>query len=168
MRKFTVGLYLVPMLVAVDLGAKFWAIQNLAGLTEAAPLMPGLSLRLLSNPGVSFGLFAGSPWPVTVVTAVMTAAFAIWFFRSRMEREYLAIGCIVAGAASNLIDRLVNGAVTDFLSFGSPNAPLFANNLADIWIALGVVILFGGALLDLRKTASLRESQSTSESPNGL
>lgn len=157
MRKFTVGLYVVPILVAVDLGAKFWAIQNLGGLTEAAPLMPGLSLRLLSNPGVSFGLFAGSPWPVTLVTAVMTVAFAVWFYRSRMEREYLAIGCIMAGAASNLIDRLINGAVTDFLMFGSVNAPLFTNNLADIWITLGVVILFGGALLDLRKTDPVPE-----------
>ncbi len=158
MRKFTVGLYLIPILVAVDLGAKFWAMQNLSGIAEAIPLAPGLSLRLVSNPGVSFGLFAGSPWPVTLVTAVMTVALTVWFARSRLEREYVAIGSILGGATSNLIDRLINGAVTDFLSFGSLDAPLFTNNLADIWITFGVVILFGGALLDLRRTLPVREN----------
>ncbi|GHA38879.1 lipoprotein signal peptidase [Devosia pacifica] len=156
MRKFTAGLYLVPILIAVDLGAKFWAIQNLGGIAEAVPLAPGLSLRLVSNPGVSFGLFAGSPWPVTLVTAAMTIALMVWFARSRLEREYVAIGSILAGASSNLIDRLINGAVTDFLSFGGLDAPLFTNNLADIWITVGVVILFGGALLELRKTVPVR------------
>lgn len=150
MRKTTVALYAVPILIAVDLAAKVWAIQNMGGLAEAIPLLPGLSLRLMFNPGVSFGMFSGSPWPVTIVTAVMTLALAIWFVRSRTEREYLAIGCIMAGAVSNLVDRLVNGAVTDFLSFGDPSAPLFTNNLADIWITLGVILLFGGSLVDLR------------------
>jgi signal peptidase II len=156
-RKFTVGLYFVPILVSVDLGAKFWAIQNL-DFAEAVPLVPGLALRLLYNPGVSFGLFAGSPWPITFVTAAMSVALTIWFYRSRKQREYLAIGCILAGAASNLIDRLINGAVTDFLSFGSLEAPLFTNNLADIWITLGVVFLFGGAILDTLKTDPVRET----------
>lgn len=158
MRKFTAGLYLVPILIAVDLGAKVWAIQNLGGPPEAVPLVPGLSLRLPSNPGVSFGMFAGSPWPVTLVTGAMTMALAVWFYRSRIQREYVAIGCIVAGAASNLIDRLVNGAVTDFLSFGSLQSPLFTNNLAHVWITFGVVLLFGGALHDLRKGVRVRES----------
>lgn len=160
MRKFTVGLYLVPILVALDLGVKIWATQNLGGMTEAVPLAPGLSLRLVSNPGVSFGLFAGSPWPVTLVTAAMTVGLTAWFARSRSEREYLAIGCILAGAVSNLIDRLVNGAVTDFLSFGSLNAPLFTNNLADIWITVGVVLLFGGSVLRARTNIPLSDTQS--------
>lgn len=160
MRKLTVALYLVPTLVAVDLSAKFWVIQNLGGIAEAVPLAPGLSLRLVSNPGVSFGMFAGSPWPVTLVTAAMTIVLTVWFARSRLERDYLAIGCILAGATSNLIDRLVNGAVTDFLSFGSLDAPLFTNNLADIWITLGVLLLFGGALLDSRKNMAVRKGQS--------
>jgi len=160
-KKFTVGLYLIPILVAVDLGTKFWAMQNLSEIAEAIPLAPGLSLHLVSNPGVSFGLFAGSPWPLTLVTTVMTVAFIVWFARSRLKREYVAIGSILAGAASNLIDRLLNGAVTDFLSFGSLDAPLFTNNLADIWITFGVVILFGGAFLDLLRAAPVRENHTT-------
>lgn len=166
MKKFTVGLYLIPILVSVDLSAKFWAIQNLRNMSEAVPLATGLSLRLLSNPGVSFGLFAGSPWPVTVVTAAMIVVLTAWFARSRLEREYLALGCILAGATSNLIDRLVNGAVTDFLSFGSLNSPLFTNNLADIWITCGVAVLFVGMLFGSRTGVSMTESRS--EVHNGL
>ena len=159
MRKATIALYVVPILVAVDLGAKFWAQETLDGVVGAVPLLPGLSLRLLANPGVSFGFFAGSPWPVTLVAAAMTVALAIWFFRSRSDLEPLAIGCILAGAASNLVDRLVNGAVTDFLSFGSIEAPLFTNNLADIWITFGVIFLFGGALLGRRAISPLSGSE---------
>ncbi|MBE0577843.1 signal peptidase II [Devosia sp.] len=159
MRKAFVALYLVPILVAIDLGTKFWALETMKGFWGAIPLFPGVSLRLFSNPGISFGLFAGSPWPVTLVTAAMTAALAVWFACSKSDREPLAIGCIMAGAASNLIDRLLNGAVTDFLSFGSLDAPLFTNNLADIWITLGVILLFGGAFLGRRGTSPLARSE---------
>lgn len=160
MRKATVALYLVPILIAVDLGAKFWALQALVGLENPIPLFPGISLRFIANLGVSFGLLAGSPWAVILVTAAMTAALAVWFARSTSSGEPLAIGCILAGAVSNLIDRLLNGAVTDFLSFGNPDAPLFTNNLADIWITVGVALLFGGALLNSRKSIPVRENQS--------
>ena len=159
MRKAFVALYLVPILVAVDLGTKFWALEAMKGFVGAIPLIPGLSLRLVFNSGVSFGLFASSPWPVTLVTAAMTAALAVWFARSKSDREPLAIGCIMAGAASNLIDRLLNGAVTDFLSFGSLDTPLFTNNLADIWITLGVILLFGGTFLGRRGTFPLPRSE---------
>ncbi|WP_162783654.1 signal peptidase II [Devosia naphthalenivorans] len=159
MRKAFVALYLIPILVAVDIGTKFWALETMKGFVGAIPLVPGLSLRLVFNPGVSFGLFAGSPWPVALVTAAMTATLVIWFARSKSDREPLAIGCIIAGAASNLIDRLLNGAVTDFLSFGSLDTPLFTNNLADVWITLGVILLFGGALLDRRTTYAATRSK---------
>ena len=159
MRKVTVALYVVPILVAADLAAKFWARDALDGVVGPIPLIPGISLRLASNPGVSFGLFAGSPWPVTLVTAAMTAALALWFARAKADWEPLAIGCIMAGAASNLVDRLLNGAVTDFLSFGARDAPLFTNNLADIWITAGVIMLFGSTLLAQRRQSPVTRGE---------
>ena len=167
MRRTTAALHLLPILVAVDLGTKFWAIQNLADLAQPTVLLPGFALRLVLNPGISWGLFAGSPWLVTLVTAAMTLALAIWFARSTTGRDRAAIACILAGAASNLVDRLVNGAVTDFLSFGNPAAPLFTNNMADVWIGLGVIILFGGALIRARKRSAVVAS-SPSDGAHGL
>lgn len=171
MRKTTAALYVLPILIGVDLGSKFWAIETLAGAAAPVPLVPGLSLRLVFNPGMSFGMFAGSPWPVTIVTAIMTVALVVWFIRSRSERECLAIACILAGAASNLVDRLVNGAVTDFLSFGIADAPSFTNNLADIWIGLGVILLFVGSLIGSaqnRSPAIRPTGSATSDGNHGL
>ena len=50
MRKSAAALYLLPILVAVDLGSKFWAIETLTSPTAPVPLIPGLSLRLAFNP----------------------------------------------------------------------------------------------------------------------
>ncbi|WMT86455.1 signal peptidase II [Pelagibacterium sp. 26DY04] len=145
--KFPVALYLVPGLVGLDLAAKIWALGALDVSDPAIALMPGLSLKLAFNSGVSFGFFSGSPFLVLIVTAVLVLALTIWFFRTSSSLDALALGCIIAGAVSNLADRGVHGAVTDFLAWGPRDSPFFVNNLADIWITAGVLILFGGPML---------------------
>ncbi|MEQ8164661.1 MAG: signal peptidase II [Alphaproteobacteria bacterium] len=145
--KFPVALYLVPGLVGLDLAAKIWALGALEASDPAIFLVPALSLKLAFNSGVSFGFFSGSPVLVLLVTTVLVLALTVWFFRTSSSLDALALGCIIAGAVSNLADRGVHGAVTDFLAWGPRASPFFVNNLADIWITAGVLILFGGPLL---------------------
>lgn len=148
--KLLVASYLMPPLLALDLSTKLWTRQSLEMNAWPAPLLPGLSLRFVENPGISFGIMGGSPLAVTLLTGAMIVVLLVWFIRSHVVREQFALGFILAGALANLIDRLVHGSVTDFLAWGPLEAPLFTNNLADIWITLGVIFLFGGMLLKAR------------------
>ncbi|MAN78507.1 MAG: signal peptidase II [Rhizobiales bacterium] len=145
--KLPVALYLAPGLIGLDLATKIWALGALDASNPAIALAPGLSLKLAFNSGVSFGFFSGSPVLVLIVTTVLVLALTIWFVRTSSARDALALGCIIAGAVSNLADRGVHGAVTDFLAWGPRGSPFFVNNLADIWITAGVLILFAGPML---------------------
>jgi signal peptidase II len=98
-----------------------------------------LSLHHVQNSGIAFGLFQNSTLVVTLLTAV-AVAWMIWFFaRSGSRHPVLpvALGLLLGGSLSNLIDRVRLGHVTDFLDVTW--WPAF--NLADSFICVGVAIL---------------------------
>lgn len=152
--KLTVTLYLMPTLMAVDLAAKATARTHLNFGDWPIPIAPFLSLRLVENPGVSFGALSSVPALVGILTASLIVGLAIWLCRTRAKRETIALAFVIAGALSNFLDRVIFGAVTDFLAWGNALSPLFTNNIADLWIGVGAIVLFGGALVD-----KLRSSQ---------
>jgi signal peptidase II len=101
-------------------------------------LIPGLKLVHVRNTGVAFGAFSGGGAVVLVVTLAALTLLLFYFARHPGRRGlWVPTGLLVGGALGNLIDRLANGAVTDFIKL--PHWPAF--NLADTAITLGVVAL---------------------------
>ena len=109
-----------------------------------------LWLTNIENKGAAFSLSFGSPQINRIVFLV--AGFIIVFiiayfaYRSKSKIEIIAFFLIIGGALGNLIDRIFNGAVTDFIWVDFPDAimqrwPVF--NVADssIVIALGLIII---------------------------
>lgn len=104
------------------------------------------------NPGINFGLFAGSPdfarW-VLIALAVMISGILLWWVRRtpRKPLVYVGTGLIVGGALANALDRVLYGAVADFLNMSccGINNP-FIFNIADIWIFAGAfaLVIFDG------------------------
>lgn len=159
MRKVAFAFCYMPLLVAIDIASKAWAVLALDFGASSILIFPGISYRLAFNPGVSFGLFAESPVMVLALTSVLTAGLTIWFWKARSRWIELALATIIAGAVANIIDRVVNGAVTDFISFGQPDAPIFTNNLADMWITAGAVLLFANHTLSERAKSTLHKNE---------
>lgn len=107
----------------------------------ALPILPGFNLTLGFNEGVSFGMLsgvmAGKPLVMTGITGVLTLGLAVMAFRSRHPLEGAGFALMVGGSLGNVIDRLRQGAVTDFLDlyWRGWHWPTF--NLADTSIFLG-------------------------------
>lgn len=101
-------------------------------------LLPGVDLVNTRNTGVAFSLFRDSG-AVLVIFTILAMVAVLVFFLSRPERRgaWLPTGLLLGGAAGNLIDRLRDGGVTDFIDL--PRWPAF--NLADMAITVGVVLL---------------------------
>jgi signal peptidase II len=101
-------------------------------------LIPGLKLVNVRNTGVAFGVFSGGGAAVLSVTLV-ALALLLFYFATHPNRRGLWVptGLLLGGALGNLIDRLANGAVTDFIKL--PHWPAF--NLADSAITIGVIAL---------------------------
>jgi signal peptidase II len=107
-----------------------------------------LSIHHVQNSGIAFGLFASATPIVTVLTAVAMAWMVVFFARSGSRHPVLpiALGLLIGGSASNLLDRVRLGHVTDFIDLRF--WPAF--NLADSFIVLGVLVLLSALLLPQR------------------
>lgn len=105
---------------------------------QVIPVTGFFNLVLGFNTGVSFGLFGQAPaWLLMAFTLAIVAGLLVWIHRSDSRLTASALGLVVGGALGNLLDRLRQGAVTDFLDFyiGSYHWPAF--NLADVAIVCG-------------------------------
>lgn len=123
--------------VALDQLAKALVRGSLAP-GERVTLVGGTDLVRVANRGIAFGLLDDAGALVIVLAAGAFGALLIVFL-SASDRGglWLPIGLLAGGAIGNLIDRVREGAVTDFIDLG----PWPAFNLADVEITLGVVIL---------------------------
>ena len=125
---------------------------NLREILVLDVVPPFLNLRMVWNRGINFGIGAGDSdimrWGLTVMAVGVSAAI-FWWARKEDLRPIaqLSAGLLIGGALGNAVDRVIYGAVADFLNMsccGIYNP--FAFNVADITIFIGAIglILFVG------------------------
>lgn len=132
------ALALVVVVLVADRITKHAIVAGIA-VGDVHTVVPGvLDLVHVRNSGVAFGFFAGGGVLVLVVTLLALGALLTYFARRPTRRGlWIPTGLLVGGAVGNLIDRLANGAVTDFIKL--PHWPAF--NCSDIAITVGVLAL---------------------------
>lgn len=153
---------LIAASVVADQLTKAAALSLLSQGT-AIPVMPGFNLALRFNMGASFGMMggimAGKPLLMAALTGALTLAFAVMAFRAQHALERAGFALVVGGALGNIIDRLRQGAVTDFLDFYWRDWHWPTFNVADICITLGAVLILAASLpLRRRKEPVLDQS----------
>ena len=125
------------VVVAADQATKALVRANLE-FGDRDGVFPGIELVHVRNRGVAFGLFADGGLVLVVIgVASVIALLAFFATHSRRPLVWLPTGLLLGGAAGNLIDRLRQGFVTDFIDL--PLWPAF--NIADTCITLGVLSL---------------------------
>src|SRR2546421_3128671 len=114
-------------------------VSSQLDLNDSVHVVGPLSIRHVQNSGIAFGLFASATSFVILLTAVAVAWMLYFFARSGARHPVLpvALGLVIGGSVSNLLDRVRLGHVTDFLDFRY--WPAF--NLADTFIVVGVAAL---------------------------
>lgn len=137
MAAFARAALVAAVVVVLDQVTKSLVRANIP-LGDHDKFLPGVTLVHDRNTGVAFTLFAGGGALVLVVTFA-ALALLIGYFAMRPDRPllWLPTGMLVGGAIGNLIDRIANGAVTDFIKL--PHWPAF--NVADMSITFGVFTL---------------------------
>ena len=124
--------------LAADQLTKYIVASQL-GLDDGLHVVGPFWIHHVRNSGIAFGLFASATAVVIVLTGVAVAWMLAFFARSGARHPILpvALGLVIGGSMSNLIDRVRLGYVTDFLDFRY--WPAF--NLADTFIVVGVFVL---------------------------
>jgi signal peptidase II len=105
---------------------------------EEDSVLPAISLVHVRNTGVAFGAFAGGGIIVVALVAAALGAL-LYYFVTHLDKPlvWLPTGMLVGGSIGNIIDRVRDGSVTDFVKL--PAWPAF--NVADISITFGVLVL---------------------------
>jgi len=120
-------------------------IGRTLAIGDSVDVLGPFAIHHVENSGIAFGLFATRTTLVIAVTAV-AVGLMIWFFARSGRRHPLfpvALGLVLGGSVSNLVDRVRLGHVTDFLDFSA--WPAF--NLADTFIVVGVTLVFATLVL---------------------
>ena len=105
---------------------------------QQEPVIAGIEIVNVRNTGVAFGQLQDGGAIVAVVIALAVAALLAYFARHvRRRLMWLPTGMLLGGALGNVIDRVREGAVVDFVKL--PYWPAF--NVADVAITFGVIVL---------------------------
>jgi signal peptidase II len=107
------------------------------------PVGPVLDMVLTWNTGISYGLFPQvgpvGQWALLGVKAVAVVLLWLWLARANSRLTALALGLIIGGAVGNAADRVLHGAVVDFMLFHIGSHEWYVFNLADSAIVAGVI-----------------------------
>lgn len=116
-----------------------WVIRDSLELGDRQPVVWPLEIVHFTNSGAAFGILQGAG-PLLVMTSVIgMAAIIIYLFNPGFAHPIMRLGLalMLGGAVGNLIDRVKDGEVVDFIKV--PNFPAF--NIADSAITIGVLLL---------------------------
>ena len=153
------GIVAALVVLAADQASKWWILDivRLPDLGQIV-LLPVLSLTMVWNRGVTFGLLTGfGEWSYLLLAAValaVVAALGVWLRRAESRLVATALGAIVGGALSNVVDRLRFGAVVDFIHAHLGDWSWYVFNVADAAIVCGVAALVIDGLLPRARSAS--------------
>lgn len=140
--------------LALDQASKSWIVAGMA-LGESREVVPWLapvfSFTYVTNTGIAFGLLQGMGDVLLIVALIAVGAILLYYrhLPPGPPLLHIALGLQIGGALGNLIDRLVRGAVVDFIDLNFwplHHWPIF--NIADASIVTGVVLLLLVMLTD--------------------
>jgi signal peptidase II len=124
-------------------------------------LAPFFQITHIGNTGIAFGLFSGGGMIFALVAVVVTGAIIYMAYTLPPGHKLMRVilGVILGGAIGNLIDRLRQSYVTDFLDFGP--WPVF--NFADMAVVFGAIAL---AFLMFKEERQLKAAEEQAERSN--
>ena len=150
---------LIILLVVLDLLSKDYAANNFLFAQSYSTFIPFIDFLLIYNSGIAFGIFDGYGNLASNLLLVITIFILIYLIRllvkEKVQIAKFALSLITAGALGNIIDRFIDGKVTDFLHLEFGSFSFFIFNLADAFITLGAILIIYFELIYKAKQLSL-------------
>ena len=137
------GYFFILLLIVLDLISKLMAEQYLE-FGQSVSLIPILDFFLVYNSGIAFSILDTNNKTLSFGLSILGLLIVGYFnalYRAQESSIYQVIFIfIISGAMGNIIDRLVDGVVTDFLYLHIGNISFFVFNLADAFISIGAAL----------------------------
>ena len=155
-----ISLIVGAVLVIIDQIIKYFVSAYLQPVGSVSVIDNIFSLTYVENKGVAFGMFSDMRWIFVALTSILLVIIIFYMFKKRPKGKffYVCAALIIGGGIGNLIDRIFNGYVIDYLSL-SFFPPVC--NFADYCITAGTImlviyLLFFSDILDSSKKAKVK------------
>jgi signal peptidase II len=132
---------LTIILILIDQVSKLGIVSNMRPYQEIVIIKDFFSLNFVYNEGAAFSLLSGHTLLFYIFSIFALVIQIAYFIKNEHFLLLLGLTMTIAGTVGNLIDRLVNHRVTDFLSFKLLGHQFAIFNFADICVTIGVVLL---------------------------
>ena len=170
LRRAWVVLLVAGIIITLDQLTKEWVRLNIPKYGSIIPI-PALGeyfvFEHVDNYGAAFGILQNQGMLFVVIAVVVAIAILLYVRYLPTEHSFVRIllGLQLGGAVGNLVDRINQGFVTDFVKMGIPGVYYWPNyNIADSSIVIGVIALGIYIILDdIRKQRQQQAQQQTNE-----
>jgi len=135
-------LIILIFIISIDQLTKYIINQNLP-VNAKYKLLNFLDIVNIHNKGISFGLFSNllPSLLISFIVFLVILLIIYWYWRSKNNFEKWSLTFLLAGGIGNLIDRMVNQYVVDFIYINYEQYYWPAFNVADISITIGIILL---------------------------
>jgi signal peptidase II len=145
------GMTIAAAILVADQCTKFLVLHGMElAIGERRMIAPFVDFALTYNRGISYGLFQQDGefgrWLLVCLKLAAAALFAFWMARSQSRLVAVSLGLLIGGAIGNALDRMVYGAVIDFVSLHAFGWRWYVFNLADTAIVAWVLGLLYDAV----------------------
>ena len=136
---------IILFLVSFDIFSKVIANNNLLFGQSIDTFIPFIELLLIYNSGIAFGIFDNKgdlASNILLILTILITIYLLWMIANETkDRNKIALSFISSGAIGNVLDRINDGSVTDFLHLKIYNYSFFIFNLADAFITIGAILI---------------------------
>ena len=140
-------------LIFVDYVSKIIALNHIEAFQQN-DFLPLIDFLLVFNSGIAFSFLDLNNFVSRYILLIFIFFITLYFFKifldEKNDLKKRALLLIISGALGNLIDRLPDGIVTDFLHFKPFDFSLFIFNFADAYITIGAIIFIFSELILLK------------------
>lgn len=162
------------LIVGLDQMTKWLVVEYLK--PDSIPLLKiggteVINFTYCENTGMSFSLLEGKQLFLIIITSVFMVGLIVYLLSGRCKNKLMiwAIAMVIGGGIGNLIDRIANGFVVDFIDFKIINFAIF--NVADIFAVCGAILLLIAFVIDEIKESKAKKAAASADksevSPDG-
>jgi len=158
-----ISLIVAGILVAVDQIIKRLAEQTLIPGDTTPVIKFGdtevFNLTYCENRGAAFSIFSGKQTFLIILTIIVMIMLTVFLLKTKNKSKffYICYTLIIAGGIGNLIDRITQGYVVDYIEFRLFKFAIF--NFADICVVIGGILLFICVLFDEKNSGKKRDEK---------
>ena len=134
MKRLSMSAIFIILIAILDQYSKWYVFHQL--LSHEQPYLNVTSffnVVMVRNYGVSFGMLSNIPYGLlSAIVMIIVICLSFWLVNTTKRYETIGLSLVISGALGNLIDRIRDGSVADFLDFHINNLHWPAFNIADI------------------------------------